>query len=111
MKKIIAILAVGLMLSGVVNTASAAVAVRYSWSCGAWAAEQAKSNSLYYQKWWLIGFMSGLALGKDDDILEGTDPQSIYLWMDNYCKANPLNDITYGGVDLYYELKKQKNIK
>lgn len=27
-----------------------------------------------------------------------------FLWMDNYCKANPLNSVADGGMDLILEL-------
>ena len=109
MKKILGILAAGLVLSGVVNTAIA-VEVRGVASCGTWIQEQ-KADDSHISQLWLLGFMSGLATGLERNLLDKTDNPSIFLWMDNYCKANPLKDVYDGGVDLSVELTKRKNIK
>lgn len=109
MNKILGILAVCLMLSGVVNTANA-VEVRGMCSCGTWIQEK-KTNASHISQLWLLGFMSGLAVGLEKDIIKKTDNSSIFLWMDNYCQANPLKDIEDGGIALSAELMVQKNIK
>jgi hypothetical protein len=110
MKKTLGMLAVGLMLSGVVNTASA-VTIRGASSCGDWVQEQNKNSDWNTNHTWLIGYLTGIAIGTNKDFLKGTDNPSIYLWMDNYCRQNPLKDMADGGLDLFFELKKQKNIK
>lgn len=109
MKKILGMLALGLMLSGAVNKASA-VEVRGVASCGTWIQEQ-KADDSHISQLWLLGFMSGLATGLEKDLLNKTDSPSIFLWMDNYCKANPLKDVYDGGVALSFELTKRKKIK
>jgi hypothetical protein len=72
-------------------------------NCGKWV----KANDLG-QKWWLIGFLSGLnsAMRQDvkSDPLKGSNVEGIYLWMDTYCKANPLSNLFNGGNLLYVEL-------
>lgn len=60
---------------------------------------------------WLVGFLSGIAVAKNSDFIKGTDGESILLWMDNYCRSNPLKGISDGGGALFYELKKQKGLK
>jgi hypothetical protein len=113
MKKMLGILAVGLMLSGVINTASAVqIEIRGVPSCGDWVQEHSvKSLSALRQEGWFLGFVSGLATGLEKNFLAGTDNASLFLWMNNYCNANPLKDIEDGTNVLYFELKKQKNIK
>jgi hypothetical protein len=52
-------------------------------------------------EWWVVGFLSGLSVGfltgvnADDDVgfLSGQDADGIYAWIDNYCKANPLEKL------------------
>lgn len=72
-------------------------------NCGRWV----KANDLG-QKWWLLGFLSGLnsAMRQDvkNDPLKGASLEGFYLWMDNYCKANPLSNLFTGGNLLYAEL-------
>jgi hypothetical protein len=52
--------------------------------------------------------MTGLNLGdeKERDSLQKVSAQQIFLWMDNYCKANPLKTVVTGGYDLMDELRK-----
>ena len=61
-------------------------------------------------KTWLIAYLSGLNYGSmnasitNKDALKGLSPGQIYLWMDNYCKANPLEDVAVGAWALYVDL-------
>ena len=109
MKKVNAVLLlVGLLLS---TGASAAVTTLGVQSCGDWIQERSKSDAIRGDEIWLVGYMTGVAIGTGKDFIAGTDALSIFIWMDNYCRANPLKDISRGGIELYFELKKQKNIK
>jgi len=82
------------------------ITVMGSRSCGQWAAVSGDPTvERAVIKNWLTGFMSGLAMGQGKDILEQTDADSIYLWMDNYCRENPLNSLSNGGNTLYHELE------
>lgn len=72
--------------------------------CGRWV-----SNKTTTDKAWLLGFIS--ASSTYTDSYENKDPygklpsaQQIYLWMDNYCKENPLTDVRSGAILLGYEL-------
>lgn len=109
MRKTMSVLLAGLMLIGVANTARA-ITVRGISSCGEWV-----SHNNDQVKWraqtWLLGFLSGLAAGTKKDVLDSTDNESVYLWMDNYCKANPLKGTHDGAGYLYLELMEQKGIK
>lgn len=60
---------------------------------------------------WLGGYMTGLNAmwdiknGKPADPLKqlGSAKQA-HLWMDNYCKEHPLQDVADGGLELLHEL-------
>jgi hypothetical protein len=73
--------------------------------CGEWL-----TNRSSYEKGWLLGYMSGLSSMHDlnkrpgDPLDKITSPNQIYIWMDNYCRKNPLQKIGNGGVSLFIEL-------
>ena len=78
--------------------------------CGKWISEDDDNASHFAYEAWLFGYLSGVAYAVNKDILKDTDRPSIELWMDNYCKANPLNKVYQGANDLYFELVKQKGL-
>lgn len=67
-------------------------------------------NSKINEKNWLLGFVQGLnATGITDNKqnkIKSAD--QIYLWMDNYCKTNPLATVVEGANKLADELVKKK---
>ena len=76
--------------------------------CGEWITKHSVAH-----KSWLLGYIS--ASSSYVDSYENKDPYSkitsaeqIFLWMDNYCKANPLNDVRAGAIMLGYELDGRK---
>lgn len=81
-------------------------------SCGQWVAafEKEKSNDLSWtmlnKQSWLVGYMSGINSSEylNVDILKNTDADSIYLFVDNYCREHPLDDVTDAAMALYSEL-------
>ena len=75
-------------------------------SCGVWVHDRSTKDDDYV-KTWLLGYLSGLAEGYEQDYLLHADNQSIYLWMDNYCQANPLEHIGAGADQLAVELIKK----
>jgi len=77
--------------------------------CGQWVKEPTTGKQL-----WLIGFLSGvniaLATSKIDPLDQLSSGGQAYLWMDKYCKNNPLENVAKGASELYVELiKKTKN--
>jgi hypothetical protein len=74
--------------------------------CGQWIKDTETMKSR--NKTWLVGYMSGLNIAdsQDRDSLAKVSAPQIWLWMDNFCKANPLKDIVYGGEELMIELRK-----
>jgi len=85
-------------------------------SCGEWIKDRADNsveNKILwsFKELWLLGYLSGIAVSKNQNLLNGIDAASIELWMDNYCNSHPLDDIGDGGDALAIELKKKMNHK
>lgn len=79
-------------------------------SCGQWVTERDRerqrqgptAQGLVYQAW-LIGYLSGLASGTGKEVIKDFDDQSIFLWTDNYCRANPLRRTFEAADELYHK--------
>jgi hypothetical protein len=78
--------------------------------CGQWVAEKTPTR-----RTWLMGYLSGLNNLHDLlnqkpknplDALSSAD--QAFLWMDNWCKANPLKSVSNGAIDLFIELMRNK---
>jgi hypothetical protein len=82
--------------------------------CGEWINRGKIEYEQLAVEEWLSGFMSGLSVmhelngQKGNPLSKTKSTEQIYLWMDNYCLKNPLNDISGGGVALFVELMKKK---
>ena len=113
MKKLIVSLAVALSLPAwAAPTDSETYAMFGPYDCGQWFAGSTRPNA----KTWLLGVLSGQsymywAIGNRGDPLKGVQSaQQIFLWMDNWCQAHPLDEVMNGSQMLFVELiKKQKN--
>jgi hypothetical protein len=55
---------------------------------------------------WMSGYITHYNFITPDtyDIVVNTDFQSIYLWLDNYCRDNPLDNLAYAMNALTAEL-------
>lgn len=108
MKRIkIALLAMALLVSHT----SFALSTLGDRTCGTWMDRQTDQLVGLGDIAWLMGFMSGLAVGTGADILADTDGNSLALWMDNYCRAHPLDKVGTGAVDLAIELRSRMQKK
>jgi len=81
--------------------------------CASWL-QPASSTLGFMNKAWLVGYLSGLNIGfflderrNTFNYFEGVTPQQINLWMDNYCRVNPLSDVSAGAAQLYTEKSKK----
>ena len=102
-----------LLLSSVASAAPPAaergVEARQAPSCGEWIVHREKSDTLALgNASWLLGYLSGIAIGSGKDYLSGTENSSIYKWMDSYCRKNPLRDLSGAGSALAAELSAKK---
>lgn len=86
-------------------TAHASTAMFGIPDCGSWIRSPSP-----WQKAWLLGYMSGLAsMDPQPNVLNGvSSSDQLYLWMDNWCRANPLKSVEAGGNELYNELAAKK---
>lgn len=92
-----------------VPTVCQAVTIRGVPSCGDWVENRALNNVLgVANEFWLLGYLSGLAVGSNRDFIKGTDNPSLFLWVDNFCRASPLKDVADAGSQLLRELTRQK---
>jgi len=104
-------LAVGLVL-GLNALLARAVTTQGAPSCGAWVSDRkaesdkkTESSLAMFDEFWLVGFLSGLSVGADMDILRGAEAHSLFLWMDKYCSDHPLDGVGDGAMALAHELK------
>ena len=64
-----------------------------------------------HAKNWLFGFLSGIdsmATEETSSLKKLSSGGQAILWMNNYCKANPLDSVVSGGLALYLELQEKK---
>ncbi len=76
--------------------------------CGQWIKQLDVAK-----KSWLLGFLTGFnqvwfGISTSDDLGKINSAQQIFVWMDNYCKANPLNRVGDGAEKLIFELTKKE---
>jgi hypothetical protein len=75
-------------------------------SCGAWTeGREHDSQRSQLMKMWLLGFISGANINPErPEIFRDVDPPAIWVWVDNYCRAHPLELVTEAAVALVEEL-------
>jgi hypothetical protein len=79
-------------------------------SCSTWvkSANSPYERAQYYQ--WFRGFVSGYNFGNPkNQVLLGRmpDEQTLYLFVDKYCRDNPLNPFTSAALQLVEELRER----
>lgn len=89
--------------------ATAGVTSFGDYDCGEWFKRPPAKS-------WLLGFLSGLnaVIAEEKKDMPKYDPlntlnsaEQANLWMDNYCRANPLKRVSGGALDLYLKLQEQ----
>jgi hypothetical protein len=62
-------------------------------TCGKWLCERQSGGFTISN--WVLGFLSGVGtLAPDLDPLNRLDSDAVLHWIDNYCRAHPLDPIT-----------------
>jgi len=96
---------------GLTASNAEAYQIRGVTSCGTWVKETQQDGwPIIATRSWLVGYLSGKVSESGRDVLRGTDSASFFLWVDNYCKANPLKDIDHAGDALLSELSKKRGL-
>jgi hypothetical protein len=99
-------------LSSAVTDADAVI-VGGARSCGSWMESHNSGESSWTgiaAESWVMGYLSGLAVGKNKNFLDGIDSSSLYLWITNYCRANPLDNTATASELLGNELIRRKGL-
>jgi hypothetical protein len=79
-------------------------------SCGKWVSTRQEGLDSWPSRaytGWALGYLSGLnslADKRKPDPLKGTDPESVQLWIDNYCRSSPLSSLAIASEALWLEL-------
>lgn len=77
-------------------------------SCGAWRHDLRHDDIRKAAVLnWVLGFLSGRAMDSGRDVLAMTDQASISAWLDNYCRANPLESVVTASFELERELDRR----
>jgi hypothetical protein len=82
-------------------------------SCGSWTTDHRGNVTIgAAYDMWVLGFLSGIntseTLGLNrPDLLKGTDPKGVRVWMDNYCASHPLDSVMTAVINLIGELRKK----
>jgi len=99
-----------------ISCCASAVEIKGARTCGKWTEEKRQADGtkemnripVVITRSWLLGYLSGRAEATGRDFLRGTDSDSIFLWLDNYCRANPKAGLDQAGNDLARELMQLK---
>jgi len=95
------------------------VEIKGARSCSKWAEEKRLADGtkelnkipVLITRSWFLGYLSGRADATGRNFLKGTDSDSLFLWLDNYCRANPKADLDKAANDLAGELMQLKQIR
>jgi hypothetical protein len=82
-------------------------------SCGTWTAESRIALG-FQNKSWVLGYVTGYnryGLAIDSNVAHGTNAAGIIGWIDNYCRANPLDSIAAAAESLVEELRRRSGVR
>jgi hypothetical protein len=103
MMKVLAVAAF-LLLSASPLNAGATIIGAGSRSCSAWTNRIKNAVVKGAFESWVVGFISGLNVSGDREIVAGGDFTAIIAWMDQRCKSNPTDQIGIAALDLAMQL-------
>ena len=86
-----------------------AMTIRGAPSCGDWLIQRSSPEGESTELAWMVGFLSGLAIGFNEDILAPVDNADISAWLDTYCRAHQLDSFGTVGQKLFVDLAKRQN--
>ena len=94
-----------MLLSGVLTNVHAVMLIG-NVDCGKWFSHSPQA------KGWVAGYMSGLSAAGlypgEDPLAKIRSAEQVFLWIDNYCRANPLKSVGDAGNALFEELAESK---
>jgi hypothetical protein len=77
-------------------------------ACGTWAEYRASGRSQALEGW-VLGFLSGYNEwgSANGDVAPGVKASGVLLWVDEYCKAHPLDSVSNAAFQLVNELRRR----
>lgn len=75
-------------------------------TCGAWT-QKRSANIADASETWIMGYLSRAAFDYPGDILAEPDHFALAAWIDNYCRANTLENISTAANMLETELARR----
>jgi hypothetical protein len=76
-------------------------------SCREWQENRTMGNKVsFQQRSWIAGYLSGYNVASNDPdfLVSKPDAAAIYIWIDNYCRNKPLDDLMHAVTALKDEL-------
>ena len=74
------------------------------WPCAEWQLRRASGERVDAPQMWLSGYMTGLAIARDLDVLAYTHPTKLFEAMDKFCSAHPEQHISAGGIAIFDQI-------
>ena len=74
-------------------------------SCEDWV--QGDMGDSAAESTFVAGFLSGMAVATNKNVLESTDLDSATAWMTSYCSENPSSTVTGAAEKLFFELERR----
>jgi hypothetical protein len=82
-------------------------------SCGNWTSErEGKTERSYEFAQWILGYITAVniyVLQYDDDVTKGADNAELLVWIDDYCRAHPLDRIEDAAEELLKVIRKKND--
>jgi len=74
-------------------------------TCGAWTTDEDPNGRVRQTRAaWILGYLSRASYDHAGDMLDPVDAPAIEAWIDNYCKAHPLDRLSRAAEALEVEL-------
>lgn len=81
-------------------------------SCGSWTEDRRASNDLVAvtKLMWVLGYATAYNefVSQDGKATQGTDSAGMAAWIDSYCLAHPLDDLSRAAHALVHEMETRK---
>jgi len=89
------------------SAAAAEISLRGAQSCTVWVKGRAQ-NDARYEKAWLTGYFSGLAIGTDINFWgtqgrDALDNDAVWKWIDRFCAAHAKDSLLKAAEQLFLE--------
>ncbi len=92
-----------------VCAAGQGIAIKASIPCSDWTKWRTTTGKFAAGEFWVLGYLSGIAIATGVNFLDGVGTNAIEAWMDNYCKGNPLDTVPDGAKNLAIELARRSS--